>query len=405
MRALGDRHEPNYTAFMRPFVFLLLAACATPGGGDRAFLDVESSFLRSAVHDAVSGHTPLPYYDPELPDTHTAIDEVDGDPDEPDNVLLVYTRRSVPKETWGEYNREHMWPQSVGLDDVARTDLHNLFACDTTVNGDRGRLPFDDCDNCPTHPEATLVRTDDRVWEPPDEVKGDIARALLYMDVRYEGGDEPALTLYDGGKCEADACFPGLSRVLAWHALDPVSEAELARNDRVEKWQNNRNPFVDTPGLVCGIWGGCEEPERVPPAITEIHYDNEGTDVGEGVEISATAGLALDGWTLIAVNGSTGAITHEIFLEGALEDQGQGLGSQWFAMKGLQNGAPDGIALVAPDGAVVERWSWEGTFEIEGALTTDLGVEETSTTPVGHALVRIDGEWFGPEPASPGGMN
>ena len=80
--------------------------------------------------------------------------------------------------------------------------------------------------------------------------------------------------------------------------------------------------------------------------INEIHYDNASTDVGEGVEIAGQAGTDLSTYTITPYNGSNGASYSATVLAGTIPDEGgTGYGAVWFAISGLQNGAPDGIAL------------------------------------------------------------
>lgn len=125
--------------------------------------------------------------------------------------------------------------------------------------------------------------------------------------------------------------------------------------------------------------------------INEIHYDNASSDVDESVEVAGTAGTDLSGWSLVLYNGNGGAAYNTTALSGILPDQDNGYGTLAFAISGIQNGAPDGIALVNADGEVVEFLSYEGTLiatdgPASGLTSTDLGVSETSSTPVGFSL-------------------
>lgn len=106
-----------------------------------------------------------------------------------------------------------------------------------------------------------------KTWEPPAAAKGQIARMLLYMDVRYEGTDisetnTPDLTLVDRSTQILNpdpnlTYYPELgylSELLRWHCDYPVSDKERLRNDGVESWQGNRNPFIDIPDFARKIW-------------------------------------------------------------------------------------------------------------------------------------------------------
>lgn len=126
--------------------------------------------------------------------------------------------------------------------------------------------------------------------------------------------------------------------------------------------------------------------------INEIHYDNTGTDAGEAIEIAGMAGTDLTGWSILLYNGSNGAVYDTKNLSGTISDSGNGFGfvTQTYPANGIQNGAPDGIALVN-NGTVVQFLSYEGTFTAvggpaDGLTSTDIGVEESGTTPIGFSL-------------------
>ena len=125
--------------------------------------------------------------------------------------------------------------------------------------------------------------------------------------------------------------------------------------------------------------------------INEIHYDNDSTDTGEAVEIAGPAGTDLSSWTVVLYNGNGGAQYATISLSGTIPNQDDGYGTQDFAHAGIQNGAPDGLALVDSSSTVVQFLSYEGTFTAtdgpaNGMSSTDIGVQELSTTPVGNSL-------------------
>ncbi len=127
------------------------------------------------------------------------------------------------------------------------------------------------------------------------------------------------------------------------------------------------------------------------PWINELHYDNSGADTDEGVEIAGPAGLNLSGWSLLAYDGSTGSSYDTVSLSGVLPDLQNGYGTLWFSFAELQNGAPDGLALVDPSGAVVQFLSYEGTFTptagpAAGITSDDIGVSEPPPTTEGFSL-------------------
>ncbi|WP_373056182.1 DUF5689 domain-containing protein [Zunongwangia sp. H14] len=144
------------------------------------------------------------------------------------------------------------------------------------------------------------------------------------------------------------------------------------------------------------------EPEPSPAEgivfINEIHYDNVSSDSGEGVELAGTAGTDLGGYTLLLYNGSSSQLKPygTVNLTGTFANQQNGYGTLEFAIEGIQNGSPDGFALVNPEGDVIQFLSYEGTFTpVEGPAagmeSTDIGVEEGSSTPEGYSL-QLTGE-------------
>ncbi len=125
--------------------------------------------------------------------------------------------------------------------------------------------------------------------------------------------------------------------------------------------------------------------------VNEIHYDNAGTDAAESVEVAGPSGTDLTGWSLVLYNGNGGAPYGTRALSGAIPDQQGGHGTVAVSHSGLQNGAPDGVALVEPDGSVRQFLSYEGAFTgvggpADGLVSTDIGVSESDATPAGHSL-------------------
>src|SRR5688572_20503908 len=244
---------------------LLVASVATAAPPANYYAAAEGKLgveLRAALHTIIRGHTVIPYSSSSF-DTSDALRVLDEDPANTNNVLLLYARRSEPKSNFGGttgWNREHLWPNSYGLDDrhPAYSDLHNLRAEDIDANSARANKYFDlSATNhasflFPAHAEATQCSTDFDSWDPPLALRGDIARAIFYMDVRYEGdvSGEPDLILTENVRRLSNTTnlMGRLSTLLLWHEIDPVDAAERARNDKVfTLYQHNRNPFVDRP--------------------------------------------------------------------------------------------------------------------------------------------------------------
>lgn len=151
--------------------------------------------------------------------------------------------------------------------------------------------------------------------------------------------------------------------------------------------------------------------------VNEIHYDNTGGDTGEFVEIAGVAGTDLTGWTLVLYNGNGGGGYGTETLSGSLADDGSGFGFAAFFIAGIQNGSPDGLALVDPDGDVVQFLSYEGSFTAiggpaDGTTSSDIGVDEDPAPAAGNSLqltgtgsTYADFSWSDPSTESPGAVN
>ena len=152
--------------------------------------------------------------------------------------------------------------------------------------------------------------------------------------------------------------------------------------------------------------------------INEIHYDNTGADAQELIEVAGPAGTDLSAYSLVLYNGATGLVYDTDALIGVIEDQDNGFGtvSLSYPANGIQNGAPDGIALVT-GGVAIQFLSYEGTFTAlngpaNGMLSTDIGVAEVGTEPEGQSLQLTgngtayeDFTWTGPINFTPGAIN
>jgi hypothetical protein len=126
--------------------------------------------------------------------------------------------------------------------------------------------------------------------------------------------------------------------------------------------------------------------------INEIHYDNIGRDAGEAVELAGAAGEDLAGWSLLFYNGDDGAVYKSYNLSGVFSDMQQGMGVLSFAIRGIQNGRADGMALLDATGSVLQFLSYEGSFTAMGGaaldmISTDIGVSESGSTARGDALL------------------
>ena len=159
------------------------------------------------------------------------------------------------------YNREHSWPSSWFNDQsTPRTDLHHIFPTDGYVNNKRGNYPFGEVRSASwTSMNGSKLGTcktsgySGTVFEPIDEYKGDFARALMYMSVRYYGEDSGWGSSDMTNKAEIKPW--AIQLLLRWNEQDPVSPKEIERNNAIyDDYQHNRNPFIDHPEYARMIW-------------------------------------------------------------------------------------------------------------------------------------------------------
>jgi len=255
-----------------------------------------ASQLRCSLHQTIKGHTVYPYSGGGT-DAWAILEIADEDPNNPGRILDAYRNRSYAKVTDRagsgtglRYNREHTWPNSLGFGSTSGdlglpyapyTDTHMLYLTDAQWNSDRGNKPYADCSasggcgeritefnngvgggsgvypgfsNWVAGPDGNAGSF--QVWGPR---RGDMARAILYMAIRYEGGrhpgtnqSEPDLELTnDRSKIVITSTSPAymglLSTLISWHQADPPNAAERARNEVIFSFQGNRNPFIDRP--------------------------------------------------------------------------------------------------------------------------------------------------------------
>lgn len=217
--------------------------------------------LNNALHQIIKNHTKFPYTSTST-DVWDILMDTDEDTTNANNVILLYSGRSQDKSLNGSlgpdgdyWNREHVWSKSHGFpneSDTAYTDVHHLRPCDASINSSRSNKDFDNGGTA--HSEATGCFSDSDSWEPRDEVKGDVARMMFYMEVRYENDGNYDLELQESIPSSGPN-FAKLSVLQAWHQQDPVDNWEIIRNDKIFGYQGNRNPFIDHPEYVDLIWG------------------------------------------------------------------------------------------------------------------------------------------------------
>ncbi len=307
--------------------------------------------LRQALQDIIA--------DPNVVRAQTYADvidilmEADQNPANSNQVWLVYTEEGRAKldlqtgsSNTGKWNREHTFPRSRGgfdnieEDDIAdgidvfwttkadslrhgNSDAHALRAVDAVENSTRSNQHYGEY----IGPAGTL-----------GSFRGDVARSVLYMEIRYNG-----LEVVNGFPT-ATGQLGDLATLLDWHRNDPPDDFEMNRNNVVYTWQFNRNPFIDQPDLVEYIWGnnvgdvwdqplsvdeiGLEELSFYPnPSKGRIYF--EGSDI-KSIEVYSVEGKQLrqfnsvenfvdldlaSGLYLIKLNNSNGFITRKIIIE------------------------------------------------------------------------------------------
>ena len=171
---------------------------------------------------------------------------------------------SFTKEGDG-YNREHLVPQSwFNKDDPMRCDAFHVVPTDAKINNMRSDYPFGEVGTITDFSNNHYCKKGYSkrsgytgiVFEPGEDVKGDIARAYFYMVTCYQDkiSSWASNNVFDGNT------YPGLTdwtlqMMMEWSANDPVDDVESARNQAIYNKQRNRNPFIDYPGLEEYVWG------------------------------------------------------------------------------------------------------------------------------------------------------
>ncbi|OEJ28464.1 ribonuclease [Streptomyces agglomeratus] len=212
--------------------------------------------LKSSLHTIISTQSTVSY-----DQVWTALKNTDQDPANTANVIELYTGKSIAKTrnggNTGDWNREHVWAKShgdFGTSTGPGTDLHHLRPEDVTVNSIRGNKDFDNGGTAVSGAAGNYTDADS--FEPRSAVKGDVARMILYMAVRYDGGDgfadlEPNDRVSNGS-------LPAIGRLSVlkqWSLQDPPDTFEKRRNEIIySTYQRNRNPFIDHPEWVESIW-------------------------------------------------------------------------------------------------------------------------------------------------------
>ena len=229
--------------------------------------------LRLALHNIIKDHTTVSSYgalwsafwstdnkgDGVVWDMYTDIP--DDDPEYEITYMLGMNQCGNYQSEGDCYNREHSWADSwFHSDDTARIDLHHIFPTDGWINNRRSNHPYGEVgtvsESFSNGSKLGTCRTpgfSGIVFEPIDEYKGDFARALMYVSVRYYKED----TSWGSSDMtnKSDILPWAMAMLLRWHEADPVGQKEIDRNNCIyEDYQRNRNPFIDHPDFAFRIW-------------------------------------------------------------------------------------------------------------------------------------------------------
>lgn len=237
--------------------------------------------LKSSLRTLISNQTHVSTYD-DCKDP-SIIKKTDGDSSS-SKIVLFWSGLNVEAAWDGgtTWNREHVWPQSKGwfTTSGAGADLHHIRPVDSSVNSSHNNNPYgvvstnDYCHTSEINGSITIdAKCKNNVFEPGDSKKGDTARIIFYLLVRYSESDSYPIT----------NVASSMELLLEWNELDPVDSSEQRRNEAVYDIQGNRNPFIDDSFYADLIWGDAQP------------GDNTGSGSGTGTDTSTSTNIPSTG--------------------------------------------------------------------------------------------------------------
>jgi endonuclease I/chitodextrinase len=298
----------------------------------------------------INSHTTFLVY---TPGVWEALKVTDLNPENSSEVLLLYgfsasgttgRTRDVDQNggNQGDWNREHTYPRSLGNPNLGSTgpgsDAHHLRPSDVTYNSNRGNLKFADGSG-----NSGSVSGG---WYPGDEWKGDVARMMMYMYIRYGNQCLPNVVGAGSGSNTPDAM---IDLFLEWNVEDPVSDFERQRNTFHENTTNtyaqgNRNPFIDNAYLATRIWGGNAAIDTWGIYTTS---DDEAPTVPTNVTLNTITTSSINAsWT--ASTDNVAVTKYEIFVDGTLNSNTTNTN---YTITGLNSNTSYSITILAKDTA------------------------------------------------------
>lgn len=214
-------------------------------------LNQSASDFKDDLYDIISAN----YVQHSYKTNNTVLKYTDPDKSNNGNIICFYTGRSLATGSW---NKEHVWAKSHGFPESGYSssepysDAHHLRPTLNAINSSRGNSDFGEVSSGSTDGYGNTWTSS--LFEPRDEVKGDVARIMFYMAVRYGAKTKFNLQLVDSYPTSGSTLngkFGNLQTLLKWHYNDPVSNDEIYRNNVIyTSYQKNRNPFIDHPEYV-----------------------------------------------------------------------------------------------------------------------------------------------------------
>jgi len=328
--------------------------------------------LRNSLNSIIRGHT-IRSYDA----ARQALAIIDRNPENPSNIILTYNGASVSGawDSGATWNREHLWPRSLGVGQNGPdfNDLHALRPCNPSLNSSRGNKPFG---------IASSAYWDPTRLNSPIDFRGETARAMFYMEVRYNGTESATTDLRLVNGFPSGNQMGDLNYLLDWHYDEQPTTRERRRNHMVYSFsdnplyaQGNRNPFVDRPEFAWAIWGPQPNNSQISIAGAGIGGDGSSQLVVDFGRFIRTGGVEDAPGQIIEI-AKTGSTPTSYLVEAS--------GDAFSANHGIPGTFSRNAQSVLIDVAL-----WAPT---PGPLSGQLVIDNTDLTSAGAGLGNADGD-------------